>query len=204
MNCRLMQRIRSLGRKSLRSNHLFSDKWWNPCGVVNRYYTNLAPDDGPIGKPENPGARAGLHENTGVKNVSVEVVWCGNSQYGAGPTVCINPDAKDFGLGFWYEKLLYGGTLVLWALGRQPSDIRMIACLNDAGYHTDGAPVKLRMDVIGNSVKCYRDNELMITETVPDELVGSTIHGLSVDVNAAQPRQPNLPCAVAPYSWRAI
>ena len=204
MNCRLVQRIRSLGRKALRSNHLLSDKWWNPCGVVNGYYTNLAPDDGPIGKPDNPGARAGLHENTGQKNVSVEVVWYGNSQYGAGPTVCINPDAKDFGLGFWYEKLLYGGTLVLWALGRQPSDIRMIACLNDAGYHTDGTPVKLRMDVIGNSVKCYRDNELMITETVPDELVGSTIHGLSVDVNAAQPRQPNLPCAVAPYTWRAI
>ena len=78
------------------------------------------------------------------------------------------------------------------------------ADLLDAGYHMDGTPVTLRMDVIGNSVKCYRDNELMITETVPDELVGSTIHGLSVDVNAAQPRQPNLPCAVAPYSWRAI
>ncbi len=190
----------------LRSNHLLpgASNWWNPCGVVNGFYTNLAPDDGDIMQPDVPGARAGMYQDTGVSNVSVELVWRGFDRYQAGPMVCINPDASDFGIGFWYEKLIYGGTAVLWALGRQPSNIRMIAQKNDSGYHASGSHMTLRMDVIGDVVKCYRDGVLMMTETVPAELVGSTIHGLSVDVNKADPRLPRQPCAVAPYKVRAI
>ena len=183
--------------RGLRNNYRLpgQSNWWNPCGIADGYFTNLAPDSGAIGQPDIPGARAGLYEDTGIVNASVELTWNGVDHVGAGPAACINPDADDFGLGLWYENLLYGGTVVLWALGRQPSDIRIIALQNDAGYHTTGTPVTLRLDVTGDVVKCYRDNELMITETVPAELAGSTIHGLSVDINGMTPRLPDQPCA---------
>jgi len=182
--------------RGLRSNHRLpgQSNWWNPCGIADGYFTNLAPDSGATGQPDIPGARAGLYEDTGIVNASVELTWNGVDHVGAGPAACINPDADDFGLGLWFENNIYGGVVALWALGRRPSDIRLIATAPDAGYYS-GQPIVLRMDVTGDIVKCYRDGDLMITETVPAELAGSAIHGLSVDVNGMSPRLPNAPCA---------
>jgi hypothetical protein len=182
------------------------DNWWDEIGVVDiggvSYYTNPNPDQGAGAQPNNSGARGCALYNTEFTDVSVEVIWPGVYASGqSGPVVCINPDEDAFGLCLYLED--FGGQWVhtLWDLGRKPNDLRP-AAVAFADAHTSGDPVVLRMDVVGNNLKCYQDGVLLTlnnavtglpsdTYPIPSELAGSTVHGVSIDVNKNGPQVPN-------------
>lgn len=177
--------------------------WWNPAGVVNGYYTNLAPDDAPIMLPDAPGARAVLYEDTGLEECTISCVWTGAHDAGTigGPIACVNPDAPEFSLCFVYEFGIFGGTWACWHLGRQPDDIELIvpdAIKNEPTGHVSGVPVELSIQIVGNQAICRADGVEKINYTIPVSLRGSTIHGVLIDVNGS--RQPNEPVLVAPYT----
>jgi hypothetical protein len=182
-----------------------ASNWWDEVGVVNSggvtYYTNPNPDQGAGAQPNNSGARGCAYYTTGFTDVSVEVTWYGVYDGGsAGPIVCINPNDSKFGLTLYYEDFGAFWAYFLWNVGRQPDDIT-IAASAIAPAHTSGVPVVLRMDVVSNSVKCYVNGSLITllnagtglsstTYPVPSGLVGSTLHGISIDVNKNGPQPP--------------
>lgn len=178
-----------------------ASNWWNPAGIVNGYFTNLAPDAGAAGQPNHPGGRASLYRETGITDVTIAVTWSGvhDGEQG-GPMVCVTPSATEFALGFAYEPAIFGGAWVLWQLGRQPDNINALASVSDPGGHTDGVPVVLSMEVTGTQVVCKADGVVKISaQTIPAALQGSTKHGVWVDVQAyGPPRVGNLPIVQVP------
>lgn len=192
-----------LKKSCIRSAHKLSgaSNWWNPAGVVGGYYTNLNPDDGAVAQSDVPGARAALYQESGIENVTVSCVWNGVHSGGVGgPLACVNFDASEFGLNFVYEHDLFGGTWVLWELGRQPSDIAALATTNEPAAHSDGVDIELAIEIRGTQATCYAGGVSKIVATVPVALRGSTIHGVAVDVNAVTNRPANLPILEAPFS----
>lgn len=178
-----------------------ASSWWDRCGIHNGWFTNLNPDQGAIAQPNNSGARCAVYQETGRANITVTTTWAGNHGGGVGgPMVCVDPDDNDFGLCFLYEYDLFDGTWVLWAMGRQPDDLRVVASLNDPDAHVDEVDMVVSMVVDDGEVRCYADDVLKITEDIPAGLVGSTLHGIAVDVNAAVGRPANLPVIQAPYT----
>ena len=180
--------------------------WWDKCGIVDGYITNLDPDQGAIGQPDNSGARGGLYYDTGYVNTSVTVRTTGYRTVdgGGAPLVCINPDAPELGLTMYYEPdFVFGqGFWVLWNLGRQPSDISVISSFQED--IADGTPLEIEMVVGGDTVYCYGNGELKITSTIPVALQGSTLHGISIDVNSVPGRPANLPVIEYPPTVRPI
>lgn len=65
--------------------------------------------------------------------------------------------------------------------------------------HVDGVPVTIRMDVQGDQCTCYGDGVPILTCTIPAALVGSTKHGVSIDVGGGG-AAANQQCGVAPYT----
>ena len=202
-----------------------ASNWWDEIGVVDSggvtYYTNPNPNQGAGAQPNNSGARSCAYYNTGFTDVSVEVTWYGVYNAGSsGPIVCINPDEEDFGLTFYIEN--FGGSTgwvyVLWNVGRQPNDISP-AALAQTSDHTSGVPVVLRMDVVNNNVKCYADGVLITLvnadtglssdtyaipgPSFPNGLSGSTMHGVSIDVNknGPQPSQGSTPPEIIDFPY---
>jgi len=200
-NTRLMVSSSRLNIPTWKSAHKLSgqDNFWNPAGIVGGYFTDTAPDSataGTLGGP--PGARAALYEDFGMSDVDVTLVWNGVHDAQAGPMVCINTAEDEFGLTFYRET---SGVLAgwhLWNVGRDPSQLTsaMPAVAQDAP-HVDGDDVTLRMVVDGDNLKCYGDGDLKFDYTIPANLLGSTIHGVSVDVHLYSGRPADLPCALA-------
>jgi len=202
-------RVRYAGKRivsnRLRSAHTLpgQSNYWDVGGIVDGFYTNTNPDQGAIAQPDNPGGRCAFYEDTGAVDVDVSVLWPGNysTQGNCGPIVCINPDVAAFGLCFYYEQLLFGGVYVVWLLGRQPSDITIHAFgAIGAGEHAEGDPLELKMSVRGDTVYCYANGNYRMACVIPAALQGSTLHGVSIDVNGVPGRPANLPVAVAPHT----
>jgi hypothetical protein len=170
---------------------------WHPGFYGCGDFTNLEPDLGAIMQPNNSGARCGIYQESNDSDVTVTATWSGDHSAGVGaPMVCVNPNDDDFGLAFVYEYELFGGTYVLWAMGRQPDDVRVVFAVNDPG-HIDGAPIELAVRVSGSTVTCFADGGEILEDEVPLGLRASTMHGLAIDVNAAPGRSADLPVIVA-------
>ena len=180
-----------------------ASSWWDQVGIItsdgNTYYTNPNPDQGAAGQPNNSGARGCAYYTTGFTDVSVEVTWKGLPSAQAGPVVCINPNDDKFGLALYYEDFGdYGYKYVLWNLGQEPNEIT-IAATASAPTHTPGVPVVLKMEVVGRFLTCYVDGSAISLvrnaagppaasatydiQTYAAGLYGSTLHGISIDVN---------------------
>jgi hypothetical protein len=210
-----------------------ASSWWDPIGTVvkdgKQWFTNPNPDQGPAAGSNGAtgsGARAGVFTDTGLTDVSVSSTRHSAPRGHSGPVVCINPDDTKFGLTLFLEDFFGTGALsyVLWELGRQPSDIDLVASAS-APNRVEGHDVVLRMDVEGGILKCYADDVLITFKhrytdlvsttydisTLAPGLLNSTLHGMSVDVNGDGPqtdamklgtvpfeRQGNIPCAIYP------
>lgn len=170
--------------------------WWNPCGIVDGHYTNLAPDQDQAILPWNPGGRSSLWRETGLTDLKLSVEWPGVHADGeCGLMACMVEDESEFALGFNYESGL--GSWVLWELGRQPNEISAIDLTVDA--HTDGEPVTLSVEISGTTITCKANGVTKITHTIPAALQGSTRHGIFVDVNRVEGRPANVPGLVADF-----
>lgn len=205
-----------------------ASSWWDPIGTVvkdgKQWFTNPTPNQDPAAGTNGStgsGARAGVFTDTGLTDVSVSSTRHSAPRGHSGPVVCINPDDTKFGLALYLEDFYGNGALsyILWELGRQPSDIDLVASAS-APNRVEGHDVVLRMDVEGGILKCYADDVLITwiggsttydISTLAPGLLNSTLHGMSVDVNGDGPqtaamragtvpfeRQGNIPCAIYP------
>jgi len=177
-----------------------ASNWWNRAGIVTissvDYFTNSDPDQGAIGQANIPGGRACLYQDIGTVNYEISVTWTGDELLPCGPTVCITPADTAFGLNFCYEDTITA--YVLWKIGRQPSDVAVLAT-SASTAHTDGVDVVLKMVVSNGFVTCYADGVEKIAATaIPSGLVASTIVGVNMDVNPSVGRPANQACLVSP------
>lgn len=178
------------------AHHDFPD-WWNPCGIVNGHWTNLAPDDAPIMQPDAPGGRSMAVMVTPWADVEVTVTWPGVHADGAGGPI-IHAEGTEFhgGLSFCYEPDLFAGLWVLWGIGLQPDEVVLLAA-SGSPAHVDGTPVVLGISLAGETVTCTVDGAPVIVEEFPHDDAGPMhYHGVVVDVNAVPGRPANLPVLV--------
>lgn len=178
------------------AHHAYSD-WWNPCGVHNGYWTNLAPDQAPIMQPDAPGGRAAAVQATPWRDVEVTVTWPGVHADGAGGPI-IHAEGTEFhgGLAFCCEPELLGGLWVLWGIGLQPDGIVLLGAAS-AAAHVDGTPVVLGISLAGETVTCTVDGTPVIVEDFPhDDDDSLHFHGVVVDVNGVPGRPANVPVLV--------
>lgn len=188
------------------SSHYLSGAydWWDPCGIVDGHYTNLQPDQEQAILPNNPGGRSSLWRETGLSDLTVSVTWPGVHADGeCGLMMCVSPNETEYALGFNYESAL--DAWVLWKLGRQPDDIAALALTVDA-THVDGTPVVLSCTISGSTITCKADGVTKITNAgspagfaIPAGLIGSTRHGIFIDVNRVTGRPANVRGLVADF-----
>ena len=184
-----------------RSAHDDKRTWWDPVELRNAAPVNTNPDKGPIAQPNNAAGRVAAYRDFGrgyADNFTVGVWWNGKHQAVGFPIACINLENPDWGLAFCYEPQLFGGHYVLWALGRQPNQIRVVKVATGP-KHADGKPMFLEMRVQGDKVKCLADGKEILESPVPKSLVGSTIHGFGLDVNPVPGRRPNVEVINGPF-----
>jgi len=183
--------------------------WWDPLALFDESPVNTDPDKGKIGQPDNAAGRTAAYQDFGAAyadGFSVSTWWNGKHQAVAFPVVCISPEDPDWGLAFCYEPEIAGGVWVLWALGRQPHQIRLIRAgtLPGSAKHTDGTRMLLEMCVSGNTVTCLSDGKEILQHAIPAALRGSTMHGFGLDVNPVPGRPPNVHVLDGPFIIRPL
>ena len=209
-----------LSAPNLRSAHRLQGdefyKWWNPCGIVDGKFVNLAPDDAPILQPDMPGGRACLYRDTGWRDVEIVYQWTGIRHQQGAPLLCINKDDPMFGIGVWIEtEILPPATIIVaWQIGRQPSDIYVPSndesntWIRGGPTYGEGRQYEIKMRVKNGRMKGYVDGVEYISIEVPEGLRDSTIHGMSLDVNGMDNlpsgRVANADCGIYPYVIREI
>ncbi len=189
-----------------RSMHEDQAVWWDPVELRSGSPVNIDPDPGPIALPTGSGARAGAYRDFGTQfsnHFCVAVLWNGKHQAPGFPIACINSSHSDYGLAFCYEPEFSGGAYVLWALGRQPNEIRIVAAAK-GGDHIDGTPMWHRMLIENGRVTCFADDQKILSSLIPDALRGSVIHGFGIDVNPIAGRPPNVPVLGGPFVIEAL
>jgi hypothetical protein len=184
-----------------RSTHEDAPAWWDPLELRGGSPVNICPDPGPIASPTGSGARATAYRDFGTNfcnHFCISVLWNGNHKAPGFPVACINRNHPDFGLAFCYEAEFMGGAYVLWALGRQPDEIRILAGAK-GGDHTDSTPMWHRMRIENDRVTCFADDKEILSSSIPEALRGSSIHGFGLDVNPMEGRPANVPVLGAPF-----
>jgi len=178
------------------------DLLWDEVAVVPdsssyEFYTipNISQGEG---SSTNSGGRGAIYRDYGTASVSEEVVWGGLHSSRASPLVCINPDKPDFGLHLVWLKNLFGFPFNAWLLmsaGKLPTERSLLAVSSQNYTHSNGVPVKIKMEVTDDGVGasrlvCYFDDVIMpftrtgttVSSTFYNlanspNLLGSTIHG---------------------------
>lgn len=149
----------------------------------------------------DPAGRAAIFRDFGDAysgGVHVRCIWNPTDPNDVGgPMVHVVPNAPMFGLGFYYEPGL--DCFLLWAIGREPSDVSPVA-VSALGLILTG-PMVLEIISDGTTVNCYQDGNLRITAAVPAELVGSTVHGIEIDV---EDTSAHLPVVLPPLLWTPL
>jgi len=185
------------GWRSANDDH---PRWWDPIGLYQGSPVNTRPDLGPIAQPDNAGGRSAAYQDFGKEygdNFRVGLTWNGKHHAPAGPLACINLDDPDWALTFVFEPEIYGGTYVLWAMGRQPHQIRVVAA--KAGKHANGVPQYFEMRVRKGAVTCFADQDEILASPIPAGLVGATRHGFCLDVNPVPGRPANVEVIKGPF-----
>ena len=185
-----------------RSTHDDHPRWWDLLELRGHLPVNIRPDHGPIVQPDNSGGRASAYRDFGAAfsdDFSIGVSWNGRHQAPGCPVACINLEDPDWGLAFCYEPEIEGGAYILWALGRQPNNIRVVQSAKGPS-HADGAPMYFEMQVHKGAVRCLADDGEILTAAIPPALVGSTIHGVLVDVNPVPGRLADVEVIDGPFT----
>jgi hypothetical protein len=184
-----------------RTAHSDKANWWDPLEIRNAAPVNTDPDQGPIAQPDNAAGRAAAYQDFGrdyADNFNIRIHWNGKHQAVGFPIACINLKDPDWGLAFCYEPGILGGVYVLWAMGRQPSEIRVVKGA-PGGKHVDGEAMILEMRVQGGTVTCMADGKEILKSPIPKALVGATTHGFGLDVNPVPGRPPNVEVINGPF-----
>jgi hypothetical protein len=185
------------------SAHDDHPNWWDPLELRNAAPVNTNPDKGAIGQPDNAAGRTAAYQDFGpdyADNFTIGTWWNGKHHAHGFPIACINLENPDWGLAFCYEPQIAGGVYVLWAMGRQPHQIKVVKGKGAKGVkHMDGTPVFLEMRVNGGAVTCLADGRQILTSPIPAALVGATVHGFGLDVNPVPARPPNVKVISGPF-----
>ncbi len=183
------------------SAHDDHPNWWDPLEIRKAAPVNTNPDKGPIVQPDNAAGRTAAYHDFGpayADNFTIGTWWNGKHHAVGFPIACINLENPDWGLAFCYEPQIAGGVYVLWAMGRQPHQIRVVKSASGP-KHTDGTRMFLEMRVNGGSMTCMADGQEVLASPIPAELAGSTVHGFGVDVNPVPGRPPNVEVISGPF-----
>lgn len=184
-----------------RSAHDDHHNWWDRLELHEAAPVNTNPDKGPIVQPNNAAGRVAAYRDFGpdyADGFSLGTWWNGKHHAVGFPIACINLDHPDWGLAFCYEPEIAGGIYVLWAMGRQPHQIRVVKGA-PGGKHSDGTPIFLEMRVKGDTITCLADGREILTSPIPAALVGATTHGFGLDVNPVPGRPPNVKVISGPF-----
>lgn len=193
------------GWKSAHDDH---PKWWDQIAIHQGKPVNVKPDQGKIAQPDNSGARCAAYQDFGPKyadNFSIGTWWNGKHEAVGCTTACVNLEHPDWGLAFCYEPLIAGGVFVLWAMGRRPNEIRVLKAGGSVGArHVNGTKMFLEMQVRGAEVTCLADEKEILKNEIPKPLLGSSIHGVIIDVNPSPGRPANKEVISGPFVLKGL
>ena len=192
--------------------HDLAPSWWDRLRLVDGVPRIPRPDKGQIQSPTNSGARAAFFRDFGPgydRDIAVAIGWNGIMPYECSPLLHVNPEDDDFGVGAWYVRAYKG--LLFAAVGRRPDMVRPIELVRLD--HRDGAHRRLEIRSTGKEFVTFvsdptSEHRVMKkvgqAVTVPDGLVGSSTHGVALDLNQDQGRPPDQEVFLPPFSLQRL
>ena len=201
------------------------DVWWDAAGIVSGAFCVTRPngaekvwfDYTALSNYTTQSwfhcGRGAVFRDFGFANIEASAILLDPTSYKqGGPMVAVNPAANEFGVVMYYEHNWYGGPAwILEVIGRKPTDYygppgqsHYVAVASSAySSYTGATPVKLTAKVVGSQIYGLADDIQVLSGPLPASLVGSTLHGIELDVGMWNqfsgggpdtPITPNLPC----------
>jgi hypothetical protein len=190
--------------------HSIYPAWFDEVEYRDDAWMIPDPDRGEIGVVTNSGARGAAWREFPSQlagGFSASCMWTGQRPYEGSPLIHVNPDDANFGIGLWpiadFAKLDSGPipTWLLGVIGRKPSEFDSLPKAWTRGEvdHVDGTPQRLELRSNGVEVSAWVDGSRILGPVaIPAGLLGSSRHGICLDVNQDPSRPAHVPVLSGP------